>query len=119
MPGEHSVSIVARVGRLLILRLSQIPIAFFRLVKMMTRGTCKSIFGVNERMAAVSDRTTKFKHPRIVGTRENIKRSWTLPADPHGGGEYRCFFPPVDRIDDKLFVEVYELMRAHRKTESS
>jgi predicted regulator of Ras-like GTPase activity (Roadblock/LC7/MglB family) len=47
MSGEHGFTIVARVGRFLILWLRKIPVGFFGLVKMMASNTAEPIFGLD------------------------------------------------------------------------
>jgi hypothetical protein len=74
MSGQHSVSIVARIGGFLILWLCKVPVACFGAVKMMASTTGQPVVGVDERLATVPDGAAKFKHARIVLPDGNIKR---------------------------------------------
>ena len=87
MPSQYGVGIVARVERFLVLRLSDIPIATFRLVKMMTSGAGEPIVVQVERVAAVSDGASQFKHLRIVLLSGNLRRELTCDVFSTGLGQ--------------------------------
>ena len=76
VPGQNSILRITRILRLLILRLQEIPIALFGLIKMMVGAADQISLALLKQLLAISDGAAQLKHRTILNANAQTNRGF-------------------------------------------
>ena len=74
VPGQNSILRITRILRLLILRLQEIPVALFGLIKMMVGAADQISLALLKQLLAISDGAAQLKHMTMLNGKPQINR---------------------------------------------